>query len=581
MKKILFALLLFGSVASAQTKITIASTALSKSDTTSGTTGYVTKWKHRVDSAAHVAAIALKAPIDNPTFTGTPKISTDTIATRSYARSVGGGGGGGSAILYSSTGSNTDGAMTQAATTTALGTKVNVSDTASMLTNYRDGINTNAAAIALKANIASPTFTGTVSLPSTTSIGNVSSTEMGYVDGVTSAIQTQLDAKQPIITELQTILDSTVTKVYATADSTYLVLQHHNGSKDSIFNVGASGSSGSATTDASLLTSGTLADARLSSNVPLKNASNTFTGTTNTFADIAVTNMTIGGGIISSNTSGGYSLYAPSGAQLYNNGIVKFDKTLILDSLKNQGTVNLIIDNNGKVATQALTGFIGVRYLTSGTTYAPTSGTTKIVIQMVGGGGGGGGSAGVNSGSGGAAGGGAGAYVTKYITGISSATTYTVALGAAGTAGAAASSGTGGTGGSTTFTTDASATPASTTITAAGGVGGAGSAGVTTAAATAPVLGGTGGTGTNGDINGAGESGFYGLHLLAAISVSGAGGSTIWGQGGKSVVGTTSGSAGNNGAGYGAGGGGAASGGNTNVAGGTGSAGVIVIFEYK
>ena len=46
-----------------------------------------------------------------------------------------------------------------------------------------------------KANTASPTFTGTVVLPSTTSIGNVTSTEIGYVDGVTSAIQTQLDSK--------------------------------------------------------------------------------------------------------------------------------------------------------------------------------------------------------------------------------------------------------------------------------------------------------------------------------------------------------------------------------------------------
>ena len=43
------------------------------------------------------------------------------------------------------------------------------------------------------APIASPTFTGTVVLPSTTSIGTVSSTEIGYVDGVTSAIQTQFN----------------------------------------------------------------------------------------------------------------------------------------------------------------------------------------------------------------------------------------------------------------------------------------------------------------------------------------------------------------------------------------------------
>lgn len=41
---------------------------------------------------------------------------------------------------------------------------------------------------------ASPTFTGTVTLPSTTSIGSVSSTEIGYLDGVTSNIQTQINS---------------------------------------------------------------------------------------------------------------------------------------------------------------------------------------------------------------------------------------------------------------------------------------------------------------------------------------------------------------------------------------------------
>jgi hypothetical protein len=45
------------------------------------------------------------------------------------------------------------------------------------------------------AGLDSPTFTGTVGLPSTTSIGDVSSTEIGHLDGVTSAIQTQLNAK--------------------------------------------------------------------------------------------------------------------------------------------------------------------------------------------------------------------------------------------------------------------------------------------------------------------------------------------------------------------------------------------------
>lgn len=46
-----------------------------------------------------------------------------------------------------------------------------------------------------KAELDSPTFTGTVVLPSTTSIGTVTNTELSYLDGVTSAIQTQLNSK--------------------------------------------------------------------------------------------------------------------------------------------------------------------------------------------------------------------------------------------------------------------------------------------------------------------------------------------------------------------------------------------------
>lgn len=51
------------------------------------------------------------------------------------------------------------------------------------------------AAVNAKAPTNNPTLTGTVTLPSTTSIGNVSSTELGYVDGVTSGIQSQLNGK--------------------------------------------------------------------------------------------------------------------------------------------------------------------------------------------------------------------------------------------------------------------------------------------------------------------------------------------------------------------------------------------------
>jgi len=53
-------------------------------------------------------------------------------------------------------------------------------------------------ALDLKSNLSGPTFTGTVVLPSTTSIGDVSSTELSYLNNVTSSIQTQIDAKSPL-----------------------------------------------------------------------------------------------------------------------------------------------------------------------------------------------------------------------------------------------------------------------------------------------------------------------------------------------------------------------------------------------
>lgn len=68
-------------------------------------------------------------------------------------------------------------------------------------------------AVNSKSDKANPTFTGTVTLPSTTSIGNVSAaeiavldgvpatltgTELGHVDGVTSPIQTQLNDKASV-----------------------------------------------------------------------------------------------------------------------------------------------------------------------------------------------------------------------------------------------------------------------------------------------------------------------------------------------------------------------------------------------
>ncbi len=85
---------------------------------------------------------------------------------------------------------------------TAVLTTLNANDSGS---TSRGVINTNftnlSTEVDTKAPSASPTFTGTVTVPTPFTVGAVSvtatGTELNYVDGVTSAIQTQLDAKAP------------------------------------------------------------------------------------------------------------------------------------------------------------------------------------------------------------------------------------------------------------------------------------------------------------------------------------------------------------------------------------------------
>lgn len=124
------------------------------------------KTSHATGGAdALVASDIGAAPLASPTFTGTvttPNATISTLITAGYVKNSVAG------VLSSSS------AIPQA-------------DVTSLTTD-----------LGLKAPLAGPTFTGTVTLPSTTSIGTVSSTEIGYVDGVTSAIQTQIDAKAPL-----------------------------------------------------------------------------------------------------------------------------------------------------------------------------------------------------------------------------------------------------------------------------------------------------------------------------------------------------------------------------------------------
>lgn len=72
-------------------------------------------------------------------------------------------------------------------------------------------------ALDLKAPLASPTFTGTVTIPTPFTLGAVSvlptGTELNFVDGVTSNIQTQLDGKQATLvsgTNIKTVNSSSL-----------------------------------------------------------------------------------------------------------------------------------------------------------------------------------------------------------------------------------------------------------------------------------------------------------------------------------------------------------------------------------
>ena len=96
----------------------------------------------------------------------------------------------------------------------APGTLDTLNELAAAINDDASFFTTIQTALGLKANLEGPTFTGTVTLPATTEIGSVSATEIGYLDGVTSAIQTQINGKAASV---HTHLLADVTDVTATA----------------------------------------------------------------------------------------------------------------------------------------------------------------------------------------------------------------------------------------------------------------------------------------------------------------------------------------------------------------------------
>jgi uncharacterized protein YoxC len=109
------------------------------------------------DISALTDVVDLKSPTDSPTFTGTVVLPVTT--------SIG--------VVTSSEISHLSGL------------------TSSIQDQIDDKLDSGVAS-GIYAPLNDPTFGGTVTLPSTTSIGDVSSTELSYINGVTSSIQTQL-----------------------------------------------------------------------------------------------------------------------------------------------------------------------------------------------------------------------------------------------------------------------------------------------------------------------------------------------------------------------------------------------------
>lgn len=208
---------------------------------------------------------------------------------------------------------------------------------------------------------------------------------------------------------------------------------------------------------------------------------------------------------------------------------------------------------------------IGVRVLTASATYTPTAGMVTCVVEVQGGGGAGGGSvvtAAAQYSRGG--GGGSGAYACGRFTSAQVGASLAVTIGAGGVA---ASGVAGGAGGTTSF---------GALMSAPGGGGGA-TTGATSSTSFNLAPGGDGGAvSAGGLVNEKGSPGLHGF-IISSNVLAGIGAASKFGGGGYYVL---SGN-GVNSTSKGAGGGGASS--NPSEAafvGGTGGAGLVIVWEY-
>ncbi len=153
-----------------------------------------------LDAKASSASLALKAPIDAPTFTGTVSGITKTM--------VGLGNVDNTTDALKPISSATQAALDLKASITALNLKANVTDLA---------LKADITDLNLKAPIASPTFTGTVSGISKSMVGlaNVDNTT-DLLKPISTATQTALNLKASL-TGIETLTNKTLTAPTLTA----------------------------------------------------------------------------------------------------------------------------------------------------------------------------------------------------------------------------------------------------------------------------------------------------------------------------------------------------------------------------
>jgi hypothetical protein len=228
------------------------------------------------------------------------------------------------------------------------------------------------------------------------------------------------------------------------------------------------------------------------------------------------------------------------------------------------------LDANSKLIQNSSIGLLNVRFLTTGTSYTPTTGTRSVIAWLVGGGGGGGGAVATGAGQQSVGGGGGGAGMAIYY-GAVGAGPYTYAIGAGGTGGTVGSSYIGANGGDTTLMG----------ITAVHGIGGSAGAIISTFPnyGAQPGVGGSVTGGANVILPGELGEQYVALGATVVTGLLPAGGSSFFGPGASRI---SMGNAGNNATVYGSGGGAGGVGASSSAQnGGNGAGGIIIIYEFS